>query len=85
MSRLLAIALSGWYLLVPVRSGNSVKADLAIGKWTYLNSFDTARECREAALDHQRQTKDDTPDDQLRQLQAQLWECIATDDPRLQH
>jgi hypothetical protein len=80
-----AIALTGWYLMVPARKGESIKTDLPVAKWTYLNSFDTARECRDAATEHQRQAETDTPEDKQRQIQANAWECIATDDPRLAH
>jgi len=79
----LLLALIGWYLIVPPNKDGQILIDRPLSKWTYLNSFDSARECREAGLEHVRQAETDTPADRARLSQAQAWECIATDDPRL--
>jgi hypothetical protein len=68
-------------LLVPLReSGNSAKLSPApLPGWVYVNSFDTAKECREEGLkQEQSHAKDPLEADQYGN-----WECIATDDPRL--
>jgi hypothetical protein len=48
-------------------------------EWVYVDSFDTAKECRDAGLkEEQRYAKDPVEADEYGS-----WECIATDDPRL--
>ena len=71
--------------MIPVQKGKKLQIELPIGKWVQLDSFDNARECRQAAAEHLRQAQTDTPDDKVRIFQAQSWKCIATDDPRLAH
>ena len=77
-----ALALAGWYLLVPPReSENSAKLryDVPLGEWVYVNSFDTAKECTDDAVkEEQLREKDPLEADQYAS-----WQCIATDDPRL--
>jgi hypothetical protein len=77
-----ALAFIGWYLMVPLReSDNSAKlrANVPLSEWEYVDSFDTAKECREAGLkEEQRYAKDP-----LEANEYGTWECIATDDPRL--
>jgi hypothetical protein len=75
------LALVGWYLLVPLReSDNSAKLrPVPLQEWVYVDSFDTAKECREEGLkEEQSHAKDPLEADQYGD-----WECIATDDPRL--
>jgi hypothetical protein len=76
-----ALALVGWYLMVPPReSDNSAKlSSVPFEEWVYVDSFDTAKECRDAGRkEEERRAKDALEADQYGN-----WECIATDDPRL--
>ena len=43
-----ALALVGWYLMVPPRDGNSLNALAPFSKWEIADSFDSANECRQA-------------------------------------
>jgi hypothetical protein len=45
----------------------------------YVDSFDTAKECRDAGLEEEHQYAKDP----LEADEYGTWECIATDDPRL--
>ena len=77
-----ALALVGWYLLVPLRENeNSAKLryDVPLGEWVYVDSFDTAKECTDDAVKEQ-QLREKDP---LEADQYASWQCIATDDPRL--
>ena len=79
---IVALALVGWYLMVPLReSDTSAKLRaVPLAEWVYVDSFDTAKQCRDEALqEEQRHAKDPLEADQYGS-----WECIATDDPRLQ-
>ena len=77
-----ALALVGWYLLVPLRENeNSAKLrqDVPLGEWVYVYSFHTAKECTDDAVnEEQLRAKDPLEADQYAS-----WQCIATDDPRL--
>ena len=76
-----ALALVGWYLMVPPREEGSSKLSLGvpISNWVHLDSFDSASECRQTAYRAQEQFKQDPE----RAVQYAAWMCIATDDPRL--
>jgi hypothetical protein len=71
-----ALALVGWYLMVPpIRDGKVI--DVPVSQWEHLDSFDSARECRVAGYKYQdRQKAEKKP-------YPGAWECIASDDPRL--
>jgi hypothetical protein len=77
-----ALALIGWYLLVPLRENDNsakLRADVPLGDWVYVSSFDTAKECREAgAKEAQLYAKDPLEADEY-----ETWQCISSDDPRL--
>jgi len=80
-----ALALAGWYLMVPPNKPNrEPDAHAPLSQWTMAGSYDSAKECDEryhsdldAALDIKRSGGD-----------AQIFErvkaeqCIASDDPR---
>jgi hypothetical protein len=79
-----ALALVGWYLLVPVGDGSQPFRD-----WSHVGSYDTAKECEDAQLEfvngakgphfvqHGTMTRE-------RVIEGfTLSECIASDDPRL--
>jgi hypothetical protein len=72
-----ALALVGWYLMVP--APDHIMAP--VERWAHVDSFDTASECREAALNYQQRESSST--DPATKKAARIWECIATDDPRL--
>jgi hypothetical protein len=72
-----ALAVVGWYLMVPLRDNGKIRVDVPISGWAHLDSFESAAECRKAGYEHQAEQKakgTPNPGD---------WECIATDDPRL--
>jgi hypothetical protein len=90
-----ALALVGWYLMVP---GESTTDPLT--KWRIYRSYDTAAECQiaiEAHLDVLRHHEQDhsrfkalTPQERMNEATKEAdWEyefsaqCIASDDPRL--
>jgi hypothetical protein len=92
-SQAAAIALIGWYLMVPPQADHqgtlTTVPDTAapLGTWTVEHSFDTAAECEKRlnqwrAQGHaQEKSKDGTATwDINRRIAAN---CIATDDPRL--
>jgi hypothetical protein len=80
-----ALALAGWYLMVPPNKPNrEPDAHAPLSQWTMAGSYDSAKECDEryhsdldAALDIKRRGGD-----------AQIFErvkaeqCIASDEPR---
>jgi hypothetical protein len=76
-----ALASVGWYLMVPPRENdNSAKLRIVpLAEWVYVDSFDTAKECRDAGLEEEHQYAKDP----LEADEYGTWECIATDDPRL--
>jgi hypothetical protein len=71
-----ALALIGWYLMVPpIRDGREVIAP--VSEWAHLDSFDSARECRDGGYKYQDRRKAE------KKPHPGAWECIASDDPRL--
>lgn len=73
-----ALALMGWYLMMPPGDSNA-----PIARWHLIASFDTARECwaeQKQELDYYQDPKH--PDVNT-WAQWNTAECIATDDPRL--
>jgi hypothetical protein len=77
-----ALALVGWYLMVPLRENDNsakLRVDVPLADWVYVDSFDTAKECRnEGVQEEKRYAKDPLEADEYGS-----WECIASDDPRL--
>ena len=71
----LALALLGWYALVPPAA--DLMAPLA--KWEHFRSFDTAKECEEMMLEYVRKL----PRGTAWYTQAERVRCIDTADPRL--
>jgi len=88
-----ALALVGWYLIVPPvrvdskgspeeqsdRSGFVYETDAPLSKWFNEGNFDSAAAC-DQALSQFRHTPRATAADQIQELAAR---CIASDDPRL--
>jgi len=88
------LALVGWYLMAPPMSGrDSYLPELApLSRWATFDSFDTAKECRDARSDMLKATRDfvrkkplskEAATDNLRRYAAMFGQCIASDDPRL--
>ncbi len=74
-----ALALVGWYLMVPPNGGGPVS-----GKWIINSSYDSAKECEKAGEKLRENTQyvlrrnPDAPG-----IEFMAATCIATDDPRL--
>ena len=90
-----ALALVGWYLMGPPVYGVDVTTmdpSAPLSKWNIEDSYDTARECREALQERRKASEHssslaakmgvllDTDPRYVKEL-----ECIATDDPRLRY
>jgi hypothetical protein len=85
-----ALALVGWYLLLPPWEGNRIAdPDAPLSEWTINYSFDSAADC-----EAMRQSKVDRGWSILERKDASSVEretagiflyqkCVATDDPRL--
>ena len=74
-----ALALAGWYLMVPPpvgTKGYDTKAPLS--KWKILLSLDTVADCQAFLID---EAKNGTTADDREG--AKVAACIAADDPRL--
>jgi hypothetical protein len=78
------LALVGWYLLIPpIDKGGRVEASLPLDYWLNLDSFVTAAECRDAALQRQTEVEREPGNSEARIETYRGWRCIATDDPHL--
>jgi len=44
-----ALALVGWYLMVPPRDGSTIDTKAPLAQWENWSSFDSAAECESAA------------------------------------
>jgi hypothetical protein len=74
-----AIALVGWYLMVPLpHHPNAPLAD-----WTHYDSYDSATECSEAQRALYTESKKVSSKAHVLENQIAVSECIASDDPRL--
>ena len=84
--RAVALALLGWYLMIPPNIGEDnnhhfyAKAAL-LSEWSILQSFDTAKECENEAS--AMKTRLDGKRGSLQDYRPLFATCIATDDPRL--
>ncbi len=79
-----ALALVGWYLMVPpLKSGSSIEADLRwpLTQWSSLQSLDTAADCERAKTNLQ--LKNPRPSSESKVSIFEMATCIETDDPRL--
>jgi hypothetical protein len=89
-----ALALVGWYLMVPPGERCLEPSEQPLSKWSTFESFDTAAECRAFQaitikttknLDcssARKATRKEWVKNQMRWA-AMFGECIASDDPRL--
>ena len=80
-----ALALVGWYLMVPPPLSNAPRDGriAALSRWTIARAFDAEKDCRAESI--KRSRSDPTlgkyrglPPEEIYDAQ-----CIATDDPRL--
>jgi hypothetical protein len=93
-----AIALVGWYLMLPpaLDDPNRPKAlidvNAPISEWSAQGTFDTAQECKQARdagkqefyrSDFWNKSKKRSRVDSIKLLQKSEAACIASDDPRL--
>lgn len=77
-----ALALTGWYLMIPPIDVPGHHDDSApISKWQVADSFDTAAACSNAL--NRRFTLEEKKHDKLMIDAYGTAACISTDDPRL--
>ena len=83
-----ALALVGWYLMVPPFSAKGVSDDRPLSNWQPVDSYGTLAECEAGKRETVQQMTQlfaeafkIAPTPKLKALQA--GKCIATDDPRL--
>lgn len=90
-----ALALVGWYLLIPPVGGGKPDATAPLQRWRQFNAFDSAHACQqyrespdlilELELDQQG-FEPGLPTQtalELRNAEASNSRCVSTDDPRL--
>ncbi len=82
-----ALALVGWYLMVPPSPVAKYWERPPLSKWEQYQSFDTAAECENRKSDETFRLAGKLPniapsENQLL-LQFTIGQCIASDDPRL--
>lgn len=83
-----ALALVGWYLMVPHRPGDPSEP---IWQWYQANSFDTAEKCNQILAwemtddytNYEKQEGQNMEHVKGYQRALQDAKCISTDDPRL--
>ena len=85
-----ALALVGWYLMVPPMAGDHTNPSAPLSSWRMTaGSYDTAIECRKVLEDSTRdaikalQDPHVLPFTRSASLQVLDAACVATDDPRL--
>ncbi len=79
-----ALALVGWYLMMPPRDPLTALPDHSapMTRWLQLEAFDTAKECQAAKFAyHERLAKKD----QARADYELLSDCVESNDLRLNH
>jgi hypothetical protein len=72
-----ALAAFGWYLMAPLPDNPGASISL----WTQYDSFDSADQCRQAG--YRLQKENEAGGDPSKSKLAGVWECVASDDPRL--
>jgi len=84
-----ALALVGWYLMLPPMAGNHTDLSAPLSSWRIAGSYDAAIECRKVLEDSIRDAFKALKDPHLlpftREASLQVLDaaCVATDDPRL--
>jgi hypothetical protein len=75
-----ALALVGWYLMVPPFQRGGVNLDAPLRSWRLFGSYDTAKDCEDDHLEMVEKSKHAAPSGHLI---IELAQCIASDDLRL--
>jgi hypothetical protein len=75
-----ALALVGWYLMVPPFQRGGVNLDAPLRSWRLFGSYDTANDCEDDHLEMVEKSKHAAPSGHLI---MELAQCIASDDLRL--
>jgi hypothetical protein len=84
-----ALALVGWYLMVPPMAGNHTDTSAPLNNWRMTASYDAAIDCRKVLEDSVREAQQALTDPHLlpftheASLQFLDAACVSTDDPRL--
>jgi hypothetical protein len=87
-----ALALVGWYLMVPppvIHSSVPVDLDAPLSKWGIFSAHDSAAECEQGLVAFYKLAKTEllaNPSDErdrIRFYQLESSQCVASDDPRL--
>ena len=82
-----ALALAGWYLMMPPITGDKLLEHAAVSQWQIAASFDSARECeakkKEFASQSQTLISDASPSVKLVARAESLAQCVDSADPRL--
>jgi hypothetical protein len=81
LSHAAALALVGWYLMVPPWARVAPRPDeqAPVSKWSNTATFDSAAKCNEALAAHRQQEAHKNPG-------QRIWisgKCVSTDDPWL--
>jgi hypothetical protein len=75
-----ALALVGWYLMLPPMQGGQPNERAPLSKWTIIGSFNTAEDCNKLLeADAESRTHFTAANEPL--LRASAAKCIAADDP----
>jgi hypothetical protein len=84
-----ALALVGWYLVVPPPYSQGAHSLPPLSKWSIYKWFESADLCNFFRADGATGVLQDAPPDFVQQFDGSLMdifkqgECVATDDPRL--
>ena len=80
-----ALALVGWYLMLPPTTLNGVDISAPLAQWSIYQEYDSYRNCVAGWSELQNQTKPDAqlqfPPKQLRQFAAA--QCVSSEDSDL--
>jgi len=78
-----ALALVGWYLMIPpLRADRTHDDSASMSRWRISDSFDSAAECRETLLRRWNRAEDQKESRGAKDEYLKAT-CVSTDDPRL--
>jgi hypothetical protein len=88
MRHVVALALTGWYLMTPpLASDGSLDSRAPLSRWNIDSSYDTADDCQGIVSAFARMypnlKEDGAPITKAKVWPAVNGKCISTDDPRL--